>query len=153
MKILSSKGWLSSVNAGYASFQKLKGKEVVLAGRIRAIREHGGSTFFHFEDGSGRFQAYLKKDQLGEDAYQFFLDNFDIGDFVLVKGNLFETKRGEKTIEAKEYQMLSKALLPLPEKWHGLKDTEERFRKRYLDFLMNPEVKEKFVLRARIISE
>ena len=146
-------GSRQSIAGVIASFQKLKGKEVVLAGRIRAIREHGGSTFFHFEDGSGRFQAYLKKDQLGEDAYQFFLDNFDIGDFVLVKGNLFETKRGEKTIEAKEYQMLSKALLPLPEKWHGLKDTEERFRKRYLDFLMNPEVKEKFVLRARIISE
>ncbi|HOK35327.1 MAG TPA: lysine--tRNA ligase [Candidatus Pacearchaeota archaeon] len=141
------------INEVLLNFEKLKGKELTLVGRIKSIREHGGSTFLHFEDGSGKIQAFLRRDKLGKEQYQFFLDNFDIGDFVLIKGELFETKRGEKTIEAKEYQMLSKSLLPLPEKWHGLQDVEERFRKRYLDLLMNPEVREKFVLRSKIISE
>ncbi len=142
-----------AIGEAISSFQKLKEKEITLAGRIRAIREHGGSTFLHFEDGSGKIQAFLRKDKLGKEQYQFFLDNFDIGDFILIKGNLFKTKRGEKTIEVKEYKILCKALLPLPEKWHGFKDPEERFRKRYLDLLINPETREKFVLRARIISE
>lgn len=141
------------INEVILNFDKLKGKEIALVGRIRSIREHGGSTFLHFEDGSGKIQAFFRRDKLGKEQYQFFLDNFDIGDFILIKGELFETKRGEKTIEAKEYQMLAKSLLPLPEKWHGLKDTEERFRKRYLDLIMNPEIKEKFLLRSKIISE
>jgi lysyl-tRNA synthetase class 2 len=142
-----------SIKEVILNFQKFKGKEVTLVGRIRTLREHGGSTFLHFEDGSGKIQAYFKRDKLGKDSYQFFLDNFDIGDFILVKGKLFKTKKGEKTIEVEGYQMLAKALLPLPEKWHGLQDIEERFRKRYLDLLMNPEVKEKFILRTKIISE
>ena len=135
------------------NFESLKGKKVVLVGRIRNIRKHGGSTFLHFEDFSGRFQSYLKRDKIGKDSYQFFLDNFDIGDFVMFEGILFLTKKGEKTIEVENYQILAKSLSPLPEKWHGLQDVEERFRKRYLDLLMNPEVREKFVLRSRIISE
>jgi len=80
------------------------------------------------------------------------LNNFDIGDFIEIKGNLFKTKKGEKTIEAKSFKILAKSILPLPEKWHGLKDTEERYRKRYLDFIFNPEVKEKFKIRAEIIK-
>ncbi|OIO47138.1 MAG: lysine--tRNA ligase [Parcubacteria group bacterium CG1_02_39_15] len=136
-------------------------KEVVLVGRIRSLREHGGSTFLHIEDGSARstssgqakIQAYFKKDKLGEKGYKFFLDNFDIGDFIEVRGVLFQTKKGERTIEVADFKMLAKSLLPLPEKWHGLKDIEERFRKRYLDLIFNPEVKKKFEIRSAIIKE
>jgi Lysyl-tRNA synthetase (class II) len=84
---------------------------------------------------------------------QFFLENFDIGDFVEVRGNLMKTKTGEKTLEISDFKILAKSLRPLPEKWHGLKDVEERYRKRYLDLIFNPEVKEKFILRSKIISE
>lgn len=136
----------------FSQFSRLK-KEIILVGRIRSIREHGGSTFLHLEDGTGRIQAYFKKDRIGERAYRFFLDNFDIGDFIEVRGILFKTKTGEKTIEVADYKILAKSLLPLPEKWHGLKDIEERFRKRYLDLLFNPEVKKKFELRSQIIKE
>ncbi len=128
-------------------------KEVVLAGRIKSQRGHGGSAFLDIEDGSGKVQAFLRKDRIGEKGYKFFLDNFDIGDFVELRGILFETKKGEKTIEVAGYKILSKSLLPLPEKWHGLQDVEERFRKRYLDMIFNPEVKEKSVLRSKIIKE
>ena len=128
-------------------------KEIILAGRIKALREHGGSTFLNIDDGSGNIQAYFRKDRIGEKGYKFFLDNFDIGDFIEVRGILFKTKKGEKTIDAADFKMLVKSLLPLPEKWHGLKDVEERFRKRYLDLLFNPEVKKKFELRSKIIKE
>lgn len=136
-----------------SNFEKFKGKETTLLGRIRNIRKHGGSTFLHFEDPTGTFQAYLKRDKIGEESYKFFLENFDIGDFALFEGKLFLTKKGEKTIEVKSYQILAKSLLPLPEKWHGLQDIEERFRKRYLDLLMNSEVKDKFILRSKIICK
>jgi lysyl-tRNA synthetase, class II len=128
------------------------GKSFFLAGRIRSVRSHGGSTFIHFEDGTGRIQAFFRKNKVGKERYIFFLNNFDIGDFIEIKGNLFKTKKGEKTIEAKSFKILAKSILPLPEKWHGLKDTEERYRKRYLDFIFNPEVKEKFKIRAEIIK-
>ncbi len=128
-------------------------KEIILVGRIRSQRIHGGSTFLHIEDGTGKVQAYFKKDGLGEKGYQFFLDNFDVGDFIEIKGVLFTTKRGEKTIQADNFKMLAKSLLPLPEKWHGLKDVEERFRKRYLDLIFNSEVKKKFKIRSQIITE
>ena len=128
-------------------------KQIILAGRIYSIREHGGSTFIHFGDESARIQAYLRRDKLGPKAYQFFLDNFDIGDFIEIKGALFKTKKKEKTIEAQDFKMLAKSLLPLPEKWHGLKDIEARFRKRYLDLIFNPEVKKKFETRSKIIRE
>ena len=128
-------------------------EEVILAGRIRSRRGHGGVTFLVIEDGSGKIQGLIKKDRVGEQPYQFFLDNFDIGDFVELRGILFTTKSGEKTIEAADYKILAKSLLPLPEKWHGLQDEEERFRKRYLDLIFNKEIKEKFILRSRIIKE
>jgi len=126
------------------SFKKLsKGKKkIVLVGRIMAKRGQGGLTFLDINDGSGKIQVILKIDKLGEKGYQFFLDVFDIADFVEIKGILFTTQRGEKTIEAEDYKMLSKALLPLPEKWHGLQDVEEKLRKRYLDIIFNPEVKD-----------
>jgi len=124
-----------------------------LVGRIRSIREHGGSTFLHFEDGTAKIQAYLKRDKVGVENYRFFSANFDVGDFIEISGVLFKTKRGEKTIEAVGFKILAKSLLPLPEKWHGLKDVEERFRKRYLDLMMNPEIREKFEMRSKIIEE
>ncbi len=136
----------------FANLARLK-KEVILAGRIRSFRQHGGSAFLNIEDGSGKIQAFFRKDRLGEKFYQFFLAHFDIGDFIEVRGILFKTKKGEKTIEAADYKMLAKSLLPLPEKWHGLQDVEERYRKRYLDLIFNPEVRRKFEFRAKIIRE
>lgn len=117
-------------------------KSIVIAGRIMAKRGQGGLTFLDVNDGSGKIQVLLKKEKLGEKGYDFFLDVFDIADFVEVSGTLFTTQKGEKTIEANDYKMLSKALLPLPEKWHGICDIEECLRKRYLDIIFHPEVKE-----------
>lgn len=143
------------INEVCGNFEKLvkEKRQIILAGRLSSIREHGGSTFIHFKDETGKIQAYFKRDALGPKAYKFFLDNFDIGDFIEVKGYLFKTKKGEKTIEARDFRMLTKSLLPLPEKWHGLKDIEERYRKRYLDLIFNPEVKKKFEKRSEIIKE
>jgi lysyl-tRNA synthetase, class II len=136
-------------------FSKLakKKKQIVLAGRIMSIRQHGGIVFFNIEDGSGKIQISFKKDHLGEKSFQFFIDNLDIGDFIEIKGILFKTKRGEKTIQTNNYKILVKTLLPLPEKWHGLKDVEERFRKRYLDLIFNSESKQKFRMRSEIIKQ
>lgn len=141
------------ISEALADFDSLveKRKKIVLAGRIRLIREHGGSCFFHFEDGTNKIQAYFKQDVLGKVKYQFFLNNFDIGDFIEVSGALFKTKTGEKTILASDFTILAKSLQPLPEKWHGLKDIEERYRKRYLDLIMNPDIKEVFRKRGRIL--
>jgi len=138
-----------------AEFEKLSSNEteVSLVGRIRTLRSHGALTFLDFEDGSGKLQSLIAKDKIGESGYQFFLDNFEVGDFVEIRGTLFETKRGEKTIQAADYKMICKSLRPLPEKWHGLKDVEERYRKRYLDLLSSAEVKEKFVIRSNFIKE
>ena len=126
---------------------------LVLVGRIMARREHGGSMFLDIEDGSGRMQAYFKKDVLGDKEYNFFNETVDIGDFVEIYGFLFKTKKEEKTLEVEKYRLLSKSLLPLPEKWHGLTDIEERYRKRYLDLLFNPEIRAKFKLRGKLIDE
>ena len=128
-------------------------REVILVGRIRSLRGHGGATFLDIEDGTGKIQAFFREDRLGEKSYRFFLDNFDIGDFIEGRGILIKTKRGEKTIEISDFKILAKSLLSLPEKWHGLKDIEERYRKRYLDLIFNPEIKKKFELRSRIITE
>jgi len=143
---------ITHVLQDFAQLSRLK-KEVILAGRIRSLRAHGGATFLHLEDGSDKIQAYFRKDRIGERAYKFFLDNFDIGDFIETRGILFKTKKGEKTIEVSDYKMLAKSLLPLPEKWHGLRDIEERFRKRYLDLIFNSEIKKKFETRSAIIKE
>jgi len=137
---------------GFEKIVKTK-KEIILAGRILSLREHGSLVFCHISDGSGKIQILLKKDQLGDKGYNFFLENFDIGDFIEIRGVLFKTKKGEKTLEVSDYKILTKSLLPLPEKWHGLQDIEERFRKRYLDLLFNEEIKQKFFLRSKIIKE
>jgi len=135
-------------------FLKLKrsSREVIIAGRLRSFRGHGGAIFFDLEDGSGRIQVLLRKDMVGEKAFQFFEEYFDIGDFLEVRGEILETKTGEKTIQVSDFKMLAKSLLPLPEKWHGLKDIEERYRKRYLDLIFNSEIKKKFEIRSRIIN-
>jgi lysyl-tRNA synthetase class 2 len=137
-----------------------KKENLFLVGRIMTLREHGGVTFFDIYDGSyslktarNIIQVLLKRDWVGEKSYQFFRENFDIGDFIQVRGNLLKTKTGEKSIGASDFKILAKSLLPLPEKWHGLKDVEERYRKRYLDLLFNPEVKRKFETRSQIIKE
>jgi len=128
-------------------------KEVFhLAGRLISKRGHGRTTFCHIQDGTGRIQIYVRKDELGERPYEIFL-KFDIGDFIGVKGHLFRTKTGELTQYAQEVTLLAKSLRPLPEKWHGLKDIELRYRQRYLDLLMNPEVKRVFYLRGQIIQK
>lgn len=112
-----------------------------LAGRIMSIRGQGAIIFLTIFDGTGSFQVLLKKDVLGEDKLNFFNDTADIGDFIETCGTFFTTKRGEKTQEATDWAMLTKTLLPLPEKWHGITDDDERYRKRYLDILTNPELR------------
>ena len=132
-------------------YEELKDKETVrLAGRIIAKREHGGSIFFDINDGTGKIQAYIKEDEVegGKEIFDKFIELIDIGDFIELTGVLRDTKRKERTIYTASYKLLAKALLPLPEKWHGLQDVEERYRKRYLDFIFNPESKEKIVLRS-----
>lgn len=136
------------------NFEKLSqdASEVILTGRIISLREHGGSTFAHLMDGTGKFQIYLKKDVMGQKSYDEFFEYFDIGDIIEVCGALFRTKRGEETLEVKDIKILTKTLLPLPEKWHGLKDVEERYRKRYLDLLMNEDTRKIFETRSKIIK-
>ncbi|MBU1130759.1 lysine--tRNA ligase [Patescibacteria group bacterium] len=142
---------IGDVLSDFKNKEKSKIK-ISIAGRIRSLRLHGGSCFIHLEDGAGKIQAYFKKDEVGNKQYRFFTDSFDVGDFIEIQGALFVTKRGEQTILAKKFKLLSKALLPLPEKWHGLADVETRFRKRYLDLLSNPEVKKIFIKRSKIIQ-
>jgi lysyl-tRNA synthetase class 2 len=128
-------------------------KEIVLAGRLRSLRAHGGSTFANLEDFSGTIQIYFKKDEIGEKDYDILADNLDVGDFILAAGLVFKTHKGERTLLVKKYSILAKSLNQLPEKWHGLKDVEERFRRRYLDLLMNKDVRERFIMRNKIIKE
>ncbi|UCB56816.1 MAG: lysine--tRNA ligase [Candidatus Omnitrophota bacterium] len=130
-----------------------EGKSTQTAGRIMALRSHGKSIFGDLKDEAGRIQFYLKLDSVGEENFELFLDNMDIGDIIGVKGKLFKTRTQEPTIEVAEYKVLAKSLRPLPEKWHGLKDIEVRFRQRYLDLLANDRVREIFVLRSRMITK
>ena len=122
-----------------------------MAGRIMALRDFGKASFIHFKDRSGRLQAYIRRDKVGDDAFRTF-KLMDIGDFVGITGSLFRTKTGELTLLAGEVCLLSKSVRPLPEKWHGLTDVETRYRRRYVDLIMNDRVKEVFVLRSRIIQ-
>ena len=136
-----------------AAFEQEPGKQVRVAGRVvGGIRRMGRSTFLHLQDGSGRIQAYFKQDVLGPDRYAL-LDLVDVGDFLGVVGETMRTRTGEVTVQAAELHFLSKALRPLPEKWHGLQDVETRYRKRYLDLIANPEVMEIFRKRGRIVHE
>ena len=125
--------------------------EFILAGRMMAINRFGKAAFIRFSDRTGQMQAYVRKDKVGSEAYTDF-KQFDIGDFVGVKGGLFQTKTGEWTVLANDIKLLCKSVRPLPEKFHGLKDPEKRYRQRYIDLIMNPEVRDIFVKRSRIIE-
>lgn len=136
------------------NFDKLSKCEekLTLNGRLRNIRLHGGSSFANIEDETGKIQLYFKKDIVGDDNYNFFKDLIDIGDIIEVRGDLFMTHKGEKTLLVEKFTLLTKSLLPLPEKWHGLSDIEIRYRKRYLDMIANPEVKKFFKIRSLVIK-
>ena len=125
--------------------------EIKLAGRVTAMRFMGKVAFFDIRDGSGKIQLLLRRDTLGDQKYEILRD-IDLGDFLGARGFLFKTRSGEITLEAVEYTILAKALLPLPEKWHGLVDVEKRYRQRYLDLISNEEIKNLFVTRSRIIG-
>ena len=128
-----------------------EGKSVKLAGRIMAVREHGKTVFLDLKDSSGRIQVYAGKNVLGDEKFEF-LKKLDIGDFIGVKGDFFKTRTDEITVKLSELEILAKSLRPLPEKWHGLKDIETRYRQRYVDLIVNDGVKELFVKRAKIVS-
>lgn len=129
-----------------------EGKRVSVAGRIMSWRDMGKAAFMDLRDVSGRIQLYVKIDVLGEESFRELTASLDIGDIVGVTGEAFRTRRGEISIKAESVEILSKALLPLPEKYHGLKDTDARYRQRYLDLIMNPDVKDVFTKRSKIIT-
>jgi lysyl-tRNA synthetase class 2 len=131
--------------------EDLTQKRVTVPGRILSIRKMGRATFATISDTRAKLQVYLREDILGEKAYQLF-SLMDIGDVINVKGTLFKTRTGELTVMVQSFVLLAKCLHPLPEKWHGLQDVELRYRRRYLDLIMNPEVGEVFRLRSRIIA-
>jgi len=134
------------------NFEKLQdeNKSVTIAGRVMALRAQGALIFVDIFDGGGKFQALLKKEEkISDKDFDLFLETVDIGDFVEVSGSLFVTKREEKTIQVSSWKMLTKSLLPLPEKWHGLQDIEERYRLRYLDLLMNEELRDLIVKKSK----
>ena len=128
------------------------GKKVALAGRLMSKRVMGKASFAHLRDDKGDIQLYVRRDELGDDAYAAF-KKLDVGDIIGVKGEVFRTKTGELSARAEEITLLAKSLRPLPEKFHGLTDTEMRYRQRYVDLIANPEVKETFVKRSQILKE
>ena len=139
-------GSLAEVRAGFA-----EGKAVRIAGRVVAVREMGKSVFAHMQDGTDKFQIYVQKNALGDESFAAF-KAVDLGDFIGAEGELFTTRTGEQSVKVLKWELLSKALHPLPEKWHGLSDTEVRYRQRYLDLIANPEVRKVFNARSRILS-
>ena len=136
----------ADVRANYA-----EGREVAVAGRVTAHRDMGKSMFIDVRDQTGRLQVYAQKNVLGDEGFEIFR-HLDLGDFIGATGTLFTTKTGEISIKLSSFVILAKALRPPPEKWHGLADTEIRYRQRYLDLIANPEVRKVFVTRARLIS-
>ncbi len=145
----------STIAEARTNFQEWEQEKhtITIAGRIRTIRRHGGSTFAVLEDGTGTLQLYFKRDAVGKDSYSFLSDLIDGGDIIESKGTLFVTKKGEQTLLVSSWRLLAKSLLPLPEKWHGLTDTEIRYRKRYLDILANESTRNIFKMRAKFIQE
>lgn len=127
------------------------GDIVRIAGRLMALRRHGKASFAELQDKTGRVQLYLAEDVLGEVDYEKFL-SLDIGDIIGASGEVFKTRRGQLSVAVAGYELLSKSLKPMPEKWHGLKDVETRYRQRYLDLIMNPDVRDTFVKKTRVIG-
>ncbi|OGL66477.1 lysine--tRNA ligase [Candidatus Uhrbacteria bacterium RIFCSPHIGHO2_01_FULL_63_20] len=141
--------------AGYlARFDALLASKepATLVGRVKTIRKHGGLTFAHIEDGTGIVQVALHRDVVGSERYAFFHATADMGDFLEVTGTAFVTRKGENSIDASAWRIITKTLLPMPEKWHGLNDVEIRYRKRYLDLIANPDVRRIFRMRAVILK-
>lgn len=134
------------------NYEELEGKDVTIAGRIMAKRIMGKASFCHIQDSEGKMQSYVSINDLGEESYKQFKE-YDIGDIIGITGFVFKTRTEEISIHAKEVTLLSKSLRPLPEKYHGLKDTDLRYRQRYVDLIVNPEVKETFLKRSKIIKE
>jgi lysyl-tRNA synthetase class 2 len=134
------------------NFEQLENKDVCIAGRMMSWRDMGKASFIDVYDRSGRMQVYLKIDQVGEDSYKDLKSYWDVGDIVSVKGYVFKTRRGEISVHAKGIQLLAKSLLPMPEKFHGLKDMDLRYRQRYIDLIVNPEVKNTFIKRSEIMK-
>ncbi len=134
------------------NFEAFEGQSVKVAGRLMSKRGMGKVMFCDLADREGKIQLFLKKDELGEDSYAL-VKKYDIGDIVGVAGEVFKTKTGEVSIKATEVTLLAKSLLPLPEKFHGLTDPDLRYRQRYVDLIMNPEVKDTFITRSRVVSE
>jgi lysyl-tRNA synthetase class 2 len=132
------------------NFEQMENQKVVIAGRIMAIRGHGKVSFAQLQDNEGQIQIYIRLDDVGENQYQVF-QKVDIGDIIGVEGTVFRTKRGEISVAVQVLTFLTKSMRPLPEKWHGLKDIELRYRQRYVDLIVNPEVKRVFELRSKII--
>lgn len=143
-----------SIRLALETFDELaaSGTEITLAGRVMAQRGHGGITFLDLKDALSNIQALVASDRIGQEAYDFFISVIDIGDFIEVTGTLTTTKRGEKSIEAKSWKMLTKSIRPLPEKWHGLQDVEERYRQRYLDLVFSDGIKKNFITRFKTIA-
>ncbi|MDL5048164.1 lysine--tRNA ligase [Oscillatoria amoena NRMC-F 0135] len=135
-----------------ASEESLAGINVCVAGRMMTRRDMGKSAFADIKDSSGRMQVYVQKNTLGEDAYKVFTGLLDLGDIVGVKGTLFRTKTGEPSIKVTEFMLLSKSLHPLPDKWHGLADQEQRYRQRYVDLIVNDDVREVFKKRSALVA-
>ena len=133
------------------NFDELEGTVHSIAGRIMSKRVMGKASFCHVADRDGTLQCYVRRDDIGEESYKKF-KKFDIGDIVGIKGKVFKTGTGEISIHAEEVTLLSKSLRPLPEKWHGLKDTELRYRQRYVDLIINPDVKKTFIIRSKVIK-
>ena len=134
------------------NYDELEGKDVTIAGRIMAKRIMGKASFCHIQDSEGKIQSYVSINELGEESYKAFKED-DIGDIIGITGFVFKTRTGEISIHAKEVTLLSKSLRPLPEKFHGLKDTDLRYRQRYVDLIVNPEVKDTFIKRTEILKE
>lgn len=132
------------------NFDQLEGHSVIVAGRILTIREHGKASFAQLQDGEGKIQVYVRLDDVGENQYEIF-NKVDIGDIIGIEGTVFKTRRGEITVSARHVTFLTKSLKTLPEKWHGLKDVELRYRQRYVDLIVNPDVKRVFEQRSKII--
>ncbi len=129
-----------------------EGRKVCLAGRIMAKRLHGKAIFADLKDSTGKIQLYFKSDFVGQEKFEIIKEDIDIADILSIKGELFKTHTSEPSVKVEEFSLLTKALRPLPEKWHGLKDVELRYRQRYLDLIANEEVKKVFLLRAQIIK-
>ncbi len=148
------KDYSSEIIGKFSDRQEFSEKEipVKMAGRIMSLREHGKTCFLNIQDSTGIIQLYVRRDKVGEDKFDNVFKLLDIGDIIGVEGWLFKTRTGELTVFVEDFSLLAKSLRPLPEKWHGLKDKETRYRQRYVDLIVNPSVKKVFLTRTKIIQ-